>query len=139
MDPLGILITTLTYLGFILLGLVCFMFIAIIILVIMVRHTLDKLMFGLKWMTWYTLEEIVIEGYSKFWSMLVLPILHQKKYLEIQTRDDLSEEQRETCADEGFTFMTVKLHQFRLSRRKGPKRKWGPQNWEFPVLKPVFS
>ncbi|MDP1689603.1 MAG: hypothetical protein Q8L52_00115 [bacterium] len=85
-------------------------------------HNMDKLQFGVPWLKWLTLDEIVEMGHSRFWARLLLPKLHRKNQLEVRILDELSEKERAFAERYGFDFFTAEYYTFRLTTRSRGKR-----------------
>jgi hypothetical protein len=104
-----------------------FILLAVIIMVIGgivagATHNADKLQFGVPWLRWLTLDEVVEMGHSRFWARLLLPMLHRMNQLEVRVLDGLQEEERSLAERYGFGIRTVKYHQFRFTIRSRGKK-----------------
>jgi hypothetical protein len=94
-------------------------------LVIGMQHHADKLLFGLPWLRWITLDEAVQMGHSRFWCRFVLPMFYERGYLEIRFSETATELERETAEETGYNPVTVAYYDFKLTKHKGGhKNKW---------------
>jgi hypothetical protein len=125
---------------------------ALVIWFLAVNYHFNKISLTLPRMKWFTLDEVVAMGYSRFWCKILLPSYHERGYLEVRVQEmsgkfgDLPEEiqkkLRENFGDEvleqaefgirenqveiPFEFETVFLHEFRMIEKIGRrKRKFG--------------
>jgi len=105
-----------------------------------IEHHAYKLMYDLPWMKWLTIDEIGSMGFSKLFSRLLLPTFHEKGYLELRPRGSLTGSQLE-IAKTLIRFPnpgTMKLYEFRLIKRGGPRKKKGKERFSlFPGFDPV--
>ncbi len=104
-----------------------FILLAIIIMVIGgfvagARHNIDKLQFGVPWLKWLTLDEIVEMGHSRFWARLLLPMLHRKNQLEVRVLNKLPVRTRAFAEKYGFDALTAEYYEFRFTMRSRGKR-----------------
>lgn len=119
-----------------LLGLVAAAMLAIVILAITLAAHAQKLMFGLPWMRWLTMDDVASMGYSRFYSACVLSVYHDKGDVEARVLANLLAEDQALVDTFGFSITTAKFHEFRLIRRprRGrrepkllvPRLLWGP-------------
>src|SRR3989344_8036096 len=124
--PLGLFWTILWYLGVAIAVLFLFLVVAAIILIITMIYQLEKFMFGLPWLKWLTLNDLQQLGFSKTWARLILPAFHERGYLEVRLADEdnMDDLDHEMVDRFGFSVATVPLYEFKLTKRKGRRRKW---------------
>ena len=105
-----------------------------------------KLQMELPWLTWLTLDNLVEKGYSRLYCQMLLPVFHERGYLEIRPRDlgaefqesikevekvlgtkfDIEEEalKFDPITETRFLYSTVHLFEFRLTKRGGRKKRF---------------
>lgn len=86
-------------------------------------HNANKLMFGVPWLKWLTLEEIVEMGHSRLWARLLLPIFYEKKCIEIRISEQSSKRERLEAESRGFQPATVEFYEYKFTRvwKRGKK------------------
>lgn len=101
-----------------------------------------KLVFGVPWLTWLTLDEVVEMGHSRFWCKLVLPAIYRGGNvfigctLHIRLPHNLPEETRTIVEVLGFRRETVQFYEFKLTSHWGSRRgKWKKSRVE--ILQPL--
>src|SRR4051812_21263838 len=95
----------------VLLALVVLFIATLIVLRIFGPIQAEKLMTGLPWMEWLTLDDVVALGHSKFWAKLLLPHFHRHGCLEIRQLENVTEEEAGLIEEFGFESFTVKCHE----------------------------
>jgi hypothetical protein len=122
----------LVFLAIVAVALLALLFFVVAMFVVIATYHLRRLFFGLPWLRWISLNEVVEKGYSKFWCKCLLPILHQKGLLELRPDINLPESERKSIEGKEFTFHTVHLFNFKLTKRGGGRR---PKKWKavFPA------
>jgi len=101
-----------------------------------------KLMFGVEWLRWLTLDEIVAMGHSRFWCEILLPIFYRKGNiltggtLLIRLKHNLPDPLRELVAEIGFERDTVQYHEFKFTSHGG-KRRGNLQKFRVEILQPM--
>lgn len=99
-------------------------------------YNANKLLFGVPWLTWLTLDEIVEMSHSRFWTKTLLPLFYRMNYLEIRISDNLSEFDRVWAEQYGFQTSTVAFYEFKFTEKwkrgkKKPIRR-------VPTFQPMF-
>ena len=124
----------------VILCLIGLLFIALAVFVVNVIYKAEKLMFGLPWLKWLTLDDVVAMGYSRFWCKMILPAFHKNGCLEVRIQEidieNMPERIQEAFRDNPpeiqklltemeipFEYQTVALHDFRLTKRGGRRKK----------------
>ena len=125
-DSMQTLLTILWYVGAVLVSIALFLCLLLAMLIIALRHQVEKFMFGMPWLKWLTLEDLREFRLSRRWARFILPVFHENGYLEVRLIDkDAMETWDHDIVDQfGFTVMTVHLYEFKLTKRKGRKDKW---------------
>jgi hypothetical protein len=80
-------------------------------------HNAYKLLFGVPWLQWLTLDEIVEMGHSRFWAKQFLPVFYRMSYVEIRISDLLSELDRALIGECGFHSYTVMFYEFKFTEK----------------------
>jgi hypothetical protein len=99
--------------------------IIILAYVLLLRHLSSyaiKMLVGLPWLKWMTLNEVIAKGFPPLRSKMILDLLHDDGYLEVRPKADLSEAALKTIEKDGFILWTVEFHEFRIIRHP-PRRK----------------
>ena len=100
-----------------------------VVMTVIAVYQHNKIMFGLPWLVWLTLDQVVEMGYSRFWCTFLLPMYYKKGYLEIRLAlpTDASEFRKQWIERVGFEIDTVEFYEFKLTKRGGRLRdrlKW---------------
>ena len=114
--------TYLWYAGIALLALVAFVIIAIYLFVESIQWYANKMMFGLPWLKWLTMEDVVDLGYSRFYARGILPMFYKAGNLEVRVKDNLEDWQLRYTETLGFCSMTIGWYKFKITKRGGRKR-----------------
>lgn len=101
-----------------------------------------KLVFGVPWLRWLTLNEIVAMGHSRYWCEILLPIFYRKGNvfmgctLHIRLPHDASDAVRAFTEMMGFRRETVQYYEFKFTSR-GEGRRGKLQKSRVEILQPV--
>jgi hypothetical protein len=82
----------------------------------------NKLMFGVPWLKWLTLDEIVAMGHSRSWCEILLPLLYLRGYIEIRISDKFPKGVGEQIEQWGLHPDTVGFYEFKFTKRWGRRR-----------------
>lgn len=99
-------------------------------------HNANKIRYGVPWMQWLTLDEIVEMGHSRFWAEFLLPFFYRKGYVQIRMSEKLGKFERLKAEEQGLTAHTVSLYEYKFTEswRKGKKK---PFKFRMPILEPM--
>ena len=116
------------------------MLIAFLLFVIVARQQMYKIMFGLPWLTWLTIDRCIELGFSSYWcQVLVLTLYKKNQNIEIRPIVSIASElQAEWEKTLEFGPKTIRYYEFRLIGRK--PRKFGGYNLSLGnALRPSFA
>ncbi len=108
-------------------GIVAGCILTLIYLLVRTGYFHEKLMFGLPWLKWFTLEEALATGCPLFYCQVLLPAFYIKGYLEIREKDGLSDEEKQRVEGVLDTEL-LGLYEFRFTKRRNrkPRKKEEP-------------
>jgi hypothetical protein len=110
----------------------------------------NKLMMNLPWLKWLTLDDLVKQGYSKFYCKISLPLLLEAGNIDTRLRqlegaleqeflDEFGDEKSFKSHPEKIRFnpWTIKYHEFQLTKRGGRRKVRVRDIMSAPGLQPA--
>lgn len=115
---------------------------AIVTFVVYGVYSAFKLTFGVPWLEWLTLDEVVLMGHSRFWCEVWLPAFYRAgtmlpgATLHVRLKPDLSEAVSAYAAEQGFVKWTVQYYEFKFTSHGGGRRG-KRQKFRVEILQPT--
>ena len=131
-----LIVSIVTNIGSVILSIVVSAIVGIVVIIAIANYHAVRLMYGLPWLKWLSLEDVEKLGFSRFWSKVLLPVFFRKGYIEIRTAfpDEFSIDRKAAIEKEGFVADNVEYYNFKITKHGGRKKKhfitWMLPGWQ---------